>query len=422
MSKPVRRAKAVLSLRALSLSAPSLSAPLLAAMLTAAGCGGGGGPAEPNGLRMTLGAGRVQITREVPVEAVTLYSRRDAPDCDWYVNGVLGGDSTVGTVTQTNPGIYTAPDAVPTGGRVVVSAVSRTDSGHTDSDTLDVVFTIRYVDAMNGTDDAGGGAWTSPLRTLTYALDLCSDGDTLFAMPGEYDPDHGESGSFFVPAGVTLVGEDRTTCAVSGSGSDLCVVRLGDGATLDGFTIRNREDDQMALLSTGGGLVRNVAVEGPFGYTAMRADGGRGDRANDVVIEDCHLINSASPHTGRALEVYYGSHCTVRGCEISGWQEGIYANRDSDPLVEETFITDNVFGVIAAGGGGLLTEPDLGGGARGSAGGNTISGNTLVGLSNQTTATLWAIGNTWTNDPPLTGPPYPADLQNTAGGAIIWTR
>jgi uncharacterized protein (DUF1800 family) len=44
----------------------------------------------------------------------------------WEVNGTTGGDSTVGTITQS--GLYTAPGAIPAAGAVTVSAVSQADN------------------------------------------------------------------------------------------------------------------------------------------------------------------------------------------------------------------------------------------------------------------------------------------------------
>jgi parallel beta-helix repeat protein len=142
-----------------------------------------------------------------------------------------------------------------------------------------------------------------------------------------------------------------------------------------------------------------------------------------VVIEDCEFTNTSSPRTGRALELYYGTRCVVRGCTVSGWEYGLYINRDSDPLIELCTIADNAYGIIAAGGGGLLTQPDLGGGARGSVGGNAVRDNVNVGVFNMTAADIWALDNTWTTDPPTEGAPPPAtDFWNPGGGAVIWTR
>jgi len=402
-----------------------VSASVCALALLTSGCGEDSGPVEPDGLNLFLTESRVQVTRDTQIEAVHTYpyARDENPACDWYVDEILGGNAMVGTITQTNPATFTAPPAVPAGGTVEITAVSRASSALTASDTLRVAFTVRYVDGENGSDTSSGGTWTNPLRTLTYGLDLVADGDTLAILPGSYDPDHGEAGNYFVPGGVALQGTSRDSCLIYGSGTDYSVLRLGDGATIAGLTVGNWDEDDIAILTTGGGLIKDVAVSETFGLSAIRADGGRGGRSNDVVIESCELVNAAATPTGRALELYNSTHCVVRDCTISGWEYGLYINRDSDPLIERSTITDNKYGVLAAGGGGgLLTQPDLGGGARGSVGGNTIRDNVEVGVSNYTEATIWALDNTWTTSPPTEGPPTPADLYNLVGGTIIWTR
>jgi hypothetical protein len=60
-------------------------------------------------------------------------------------------------------------------------------------------------------------------------------------------------------------------------------------------------------------------------------------------------------------------------------------------------------------------NPDLGGGARGSAGGNTIRNNIECGIYNQTYSVIYAKFNTWTNDPPVAG----VDYCNTSTGGVI---
>lgn len=410
------------SARRALLAVPALACALA---LLVPGCAGESGPAEPTGLAIALGGPRVQITRSIQATAINTYpsARDEHPACDWYVDGALGGNAMKGTITQTNPATFTAPPAVPAGRAVEIMAISRSNSTFTASDTLRITFTIRYVDGESGNDTSSGGTWTNPLRTLTYALDLVGDGDTLSVLPGSYDPEHGEAGGYFIPGGVALIGTSMESCLLYGSGTDFSVVHLGDGATIERFTIGNWDDDDVAILTTGGGAIRNVAVRDTFRYSAIRADGERRGRDNDVVIEDCELVNTDAPQTGIALELYRGTHCVVRGCTVSGWEFGLYINRDSDPLIEGNTITDNQYGIIAAGGGGLLTEPDLGGGARGSDGGNVIQYNSQVGVQNQTAASIWALDNTWTTDPPTEGPPPPAtDFWNLVGGAIIWTR
>jgi hypothetical protein len=55
----------------------------------------------------------------------------------WKVNGITGGNSTVGTISSL--GTYKAPSAVPAGGTVQVSAVSNADSTKSASATVTVV-------------------------------------------------------------------------------------------------------------------------------------------------------------------------------------------------------------------------------------------------------------------------------------------
>ena len=119
------------------------------------------------------------------------------------------------------------------------------------------------------------------------------------------------------------------------------------------------------------------------------------------------------------MELVFGTHAIVRNCTVSGWAYGIFANEDSDPLIEQCWIHGNGTGVMIYGGTPDSTNPDLGGGARDGVGLNTIEDNTGAGVKNQTPLTIWALHNTWDHDPPTEGPPYPCDLENNDGGAIL---
>ena len=54
----------------------------------------------------------------------------------WQVNGVAGGNSTVGTITSA--GLYTAPNAPPSPASVTVTAIASADASHTASATVTV--------------------------------------------------------------------------------------------------------------------------------------------------------------------------------------------------------------------------------------------------------------------------------------------
>lgn len=55
----------------------------------------------------------------------------------WQVNGVDGGNATVGTISSA--GLFTAPDAVPTPARVTITAISHANSAASDSTFVTIV-------------------------------------------------------------------------------------------------------------------------------------------------------------------------------------------------------------------------------------------------------------------------------------------
>jgi parallel beta-helix repeat protein len=404
-----------------SFVARTVIAVAVAAIVT--GCGtdgdgdGNGTPAGPTGIALTFGGTRVQLTQSIEIEAGHTYAREDPPECDWYVDGYLGGHPLRGTISQSNPATYTAPSIVPPGdGRVVVSAVSRADSTFTASDTLTIAFTIKYVDADTGSDTAAGGPWAAPFKTITYAMGHTSEGDTVYVMPGRYDEALGEDEYINIAAGVTLRGTHRDSVVISTTAWG-GIVGPQNGSTLESVTIENVESNHAIYVTAPTALVRDVRTVGAYGHSAIRILG----PGSEVVVEDCEIVNDVAPGTERGFEIITDTHSTIRNCTVRGWGYGIFVNTTSDPLIEGCTITENGTGVISFGGSGdSISQPDLGGGARGSLGGNTIRGNTQVGLKNQCDTAIWAQGNIWDNDPPTEGAPYPCDLENTGGGSIIW--
>src|ERR1700676_2746367 len=58
----------------------------------------------------------------------------------WEVNGIVGGNSTVGTITTG--GLYTAPSSVPAQNPVMVTAISVADPTKSDSASVTITLTV----------------------------------------------------------------------------------------------------------------------------------------------------------------------------------------------------------------------------------------------------------------------------------------
>jgi serine protease len=92
---------------------------------------------------------------------------------NWSVNGIAGGDATVGMISTS--GVYTAPMAVPSPAAVTVTAVSAADSTKSASAQTTVVATAASTggsttSSMGGTGSGGGGGPMDPLTLLACTL------------------------------------------------------------------------------------------------------------------------------------------------------------------------------------------------------------------------------------------------------------
>jgi hypothetical protein len=90
----------------------------------------------------------------------------------WEVNGIAGGDATVGTISSD--GLYSAPVAVPTPPTVTVTAVANADSRATASAQVTITAPAPPPPPANGGGTApsngGGGGAGADLLALLFVL------------------------------------------------------------------------------------------------------------------------------------------------------------------------------------------------------------------------------------------------------------
>jgi hypothetical protein len=110
------------------------------AVIWTAGCVGTTRPvATPTvtSVTVTCAPASVQVNKTSQCSASVLGTENFSTAVTWSVNGVAGGNSTVGTITSS--GLYTAPSAVPSPATVVVKATSVADQ--TKSGTANIAIT-----------------------------------------------------------------------------------------------------------------------------------------------------------------------------------------------------------------------------------------------------------------------------------------
>ena len=99
----------------------------------------------------------------------------NSADVQWWVNGVVGGNSTSGTISTS--GLYTAPTALPSPSTVVVSVTGEAEAN-------DSAFTTLTLTAANsaplyvnfGPDGNSGNSSTAPYNGLYTTITVCLPG------------------------------------------------------------------------------------------------------------------------------------------------------------------------------------------------------------------------------------------------------
>jgi len=385
------------------------------------------GPSDSDGVSVSLSTHSLRLGITETYQFSATVSGGQAENVIWYVDSIMGGSSELGTITQSNPAVYTAPDAVPTPDAVQVMAVSADDTTSCDSCAVTVTFNTVYVNSSAGNDDTGVGGKNKPFKSITKGLSVSEPEMKVLAAPGIYDYSAGEVFPITVPDSVVLEGEDWESCVIR---MDAETVERVNAVLINcrdcGFRKFTLEEPDA------GEPVWNIAVYFS-GATSARADSIRClERANYAVlrvswddgsiVENCHFVVSDGNYFDRGMEIVFnhdGNGTILRGNRISGFISGIFFNSFQNTLVENCNLSGNSIGANLCCNEDEYHQPnpDFGGGARGSTGGNDFS-NTGNGIYNATANVIYAMYNIWENSPPVEGQDfYNSDSLN--GGAVI---
>jgi hypothetical protein len=395
----------------------------LSAAMILTGCGGdgNGGGTEPRpvtGVSLDVNQMSIEVGHSREITPTVNGTNKSLT---WYVNGIEDGNEVIGEITQNSPVTYTAPNWLPDPDTVLIKAVSVEDTTIYDSCFVMITFDKLFVDAVNGTD-ANNGCINLPFKTLTHAISVVDSGETIVAQPGVYDEANGEDFPLECSTyDVTITGMDWEQCIIRGHGGGYQSVFNPHraGTTIRKFTLEQgppAEETQITVYVWGPGVrLDSLRVTERARYEIVRGDhtGGR-----DLVIENCHFVIDDSQMLDNGITLLDDSNgAIIRNCTLTGFNIGIQVIENCDVLVENCLIEDNDEGIVVrheTTSGSL--NPDFGGGARGSAGGNIIRNNATCGLSIQLDHTVYAKFNIWNNDPPLAGIDYCVD---GTGGVIV---
>src|SRR3974390_3277921 len=140
---------------------------------------GGGGGGNPGAITVTVApqSPTAVVSQTVAFQATVTGTTNTA--VIWEVNGVAGGNSTVGTISTL--GTYTAPATVPNPSTVTVSAVSQADKTKSGSSNVLIVASNSNQQAQNIPVKLGTSGGNAKDSSVQGNLTFCCSG-TLGAL------------------------------------------------------------------------------------------------------------------------------------------------------------------------------------------------------------------------------------------------
>lgn len=290
-----------------------------------------------------------------------------------------------------------------------------------------IIIPTLYVDSISGSD-SNAGTQSAPFKTITKAtLVATASGIKVIAVaPGTYDASLGEVFPIYIPEGVNLYG-DSNGKGLAGGSSSLYAGPPGTppktGPTLiSGVGSFPPTIYFPTVVPESSSQIAGFKINNPRFYdSGSTVNAGIYLKNTGITVKN----NTVTAVKGTGISIHpsngIGGGHVISGNFITSNSHGLHeADSNSNSKVEDNVITQNWIGVSTFD--GLL---DLGGGSRGSKGGNTLSCNTMYDLEVDVSQGFhfYALNNFWDHIP-LTIATFPdgsatADLENSYQYAIM---
>jgi len=268
----------------------------------------------------------------------------------WQVNGVSGGNSTVGVITTTIPGttgesLYLGPASVPSPASVSVTAISQADPTKSASATVTIQVPSRsgltFFVSTTGNDN-NAGTQSAPWRTIQHAANSVHAGDTVQVMGGVYNESVTIPGSGNATTGyITFESVPGQTAILDGTGINvakgqqfgLFTLRTNSYIVIKGFEIRN-------FQSSKGGAV-------PVGID-FEASGSSTQTLNRHIHNLVQTLGTCSGANALAMAIYGTqapasiNNITISGNELDHNTTGCSENMSLDGNVQYFAVTNNL--------------------------------------------------------------------------------
>ena len=245
--------------------------------------------------------------------------------------------------------------ALPAQGTLAQDAIAQ-------SPILNKTQNIIYVNPKQG-DDAQVGKKSSPLKTITQALEIASAGSTIKLASGTYSEEIGEKFPLIIENQIILQGNPDNqgyTTIIQGSGyftsptaagQNVTIVAVKDAVSISGVTVTNQHSRGHGLWieSANPEIISNTFTRN--GNTGVSVNGNSSPR-----IEDNYFYNNS----GNGLLVYGTSNPEVVKNTFEQTGFGVSIVQKAAPILTNNLFDGNRIGIILEGDSqGILRQNEI---------------------------------------------------------------
>jgi hypothetical protein len=263
----------------------------------------------------------------------------------WRVNGVAGGNATVGAISAA--GLYTTPATVPSG--TTVSITATTASLSSEAATVAIGTGLSFYVSTTG-KDTNAGTISAPWRTFHQAVSKIQAGDRVFARTGVYH----ES--------VSL-----TKSGTAAAGSIVLASYPGETAVLDGST---------GVACCGGGSLGLVNLSGTVSYAIVEGLEIRNFASKSVNDEPAGILVTGSGSHIQILDNVVHGITETAGAQGNAHGIGIYGT-EATPFSSLTIQGNTLYGMVTGNSETLTLDGNIDGFT---VTGNLIHDNNNIGI------------------------------------------
>lgn len=314
----------------------------LAALVSLVACGGGGGNNNNNQPSITISPATANIQEGASLAFTASVFNSSSTAVSWQVNGIMGGNSTVGTI-DTN-GNYTAPAIVPTPASVTITAVLATNSavsGNAIATITAVQFNNsslkgNYVFSLSGIDVNG---------FTFYALgDVTADGNgNITAGEGDWND---VSSGYIQPTGIT------GTYSVGSDGRGTLMLNVPGIGTF-GYAFALRVSGNASMIEVDNAVINASGLLETQTTTGLAAPSGTyafefsGQKLSGTPLQSIGLFNLLNGSLGGLQDLNLGGNTSTNQSLSGSYSSADSFGRGTGTFSASTGTSDMVYYVVS---------------------------------------------------------------------------